>query len=291
LEVLSMTKTVTSLFHDQHTANATVSRLEQAGISRGNITVYSGTSTDLSYALPDLGVPSSDAHAYAEGVRRGGSLVAVRCDEGEVDQVIDILDGDEGILDLDEQQSSWRSEGWQGHERSTSGTTGGLGAAATGMGAALTGRSGSSSEPSSGLTGRTATGTGDEVIPVAEEELHVGKREVQGGRVRIHSHVVERPVEEQVTLRDETVSVERRPVSGERTTTITGDPFQERTIEVEEHDEQAVVSKQARVKEELVVRKDVQQRTETVSDTVRKTEVEVEDGRDVRSTGTTDRKT
>jgi uncharacterized protein (TIGR02271 family) len=293
-----MSKTVTSLFHDHHTANATVSRLEQAGISRGNVTVYSGASTDLSSVLPDLGVPASDAHAYAEGVRRGGSLVTVRCDEGEVDQVIDILDGDEGILDLDEQQTSWRSEGWQSHEHSTPGSTGmtgGLAAAATGLGAALTGGSSRTTdmeETRTGLTGRSSTGTSDEVIQVAEEELHVGKREVQGGRVRIHSHVVERPVQEQVTLRDETVNVERRPVSGERATTMTGDPFQERTIEVEEHDEEAVVSKQARVKEELVVRKDVEQRTETISDTVRKTEVEVEDDRIVRGTGTgtTDRK-
>ena len=111
-------------------------------------------------------------------------------------------------------------------------------------------------------------------------------REVSHGRVRIHSHVVEHPVQEQVTLRDETVDVERRPASG-RSGTLSGDPFQERTIEVEEHDEEAVVSKEARVKEELVVHKDVDQRTETVSDTVRRTEVDVEDERGVRSTGTT----
>jgi stress response protein YsnF len=42
------------------------------------------------------------------------------------------------------------------------------------------------------------------------------------------------------------------------------------------------------VTEELVVRKDVDQRTQTVSDTVRKTEVEVEDERTRRMTGTTD---
>jgi stress response protein YsnF len=94
-------------------------------------------------------------------------------------------------------------------------------------------------------------------------------------------------VQEQVTLRNETVEVERRPVSGGyREGTLSGDPFQERSIEVEERGEEAVVSKQARVKEELVVRKDVEQRTETVSDTVRKTEVDVEDDRSVPDTGT-----
>jgi stress response protein YsnF len=105
---------------------------------------------------------------------------------------------------------------------------------------------------------------------------------------RIQSRVVERPVQEQVTLREERVHVVRRPVSGEyREGALSGDPFQERTIEVEERGEEAVVSKEARVTEEVVVRKEAEQRTETISDTVRKTEVDIEDGRNVRGSGTT----
>jgi stress response protein YsnF len=54
-----------------------------------------------------------------------------------------------------------------------------------------------------------------------------------------------------------------------------------------------VVSKEARVTEEVVVRKEAEQRTETVSDTVRQTEVEVEvedeRGNTISGTGTTDR--
>ena len=136
----------------------------------------------------------------------------------------------------------------------------------------------------------STSGRADEVIPIAEEELHVGKREVNRGRVRLHSRVVERPVQEQVSLREEHVEVERRPVSGTtQAGAISGDPFQERTIEVEERGEEAVVSKEARVVEEVVVRKEADQRTETISDTVRKTEVDVEDERSntVRGTGTT----
>ena len=133
----------------------------------------------------------------------------------------------------------------------------------------------------------------DEVIPVAEEHLNVGKRDVSHGRVRIRSYVVERPVEEQVSLREERVHVERRAASGDLRTGSVGNEnlFQERTIEVEERGEEAVVSKEARVTEELVVRKDVEQRTQTVSETVRKTEVEVEDerGTQVSGTGTKDR--
>jgi hypothetical protein len=72
-----MTKTATSLFGDHSQATATVSRLEQAGISRSNIAVMTNTSSDLSGRLSGFGVPPSDAHTYAEGVRRGGSLIAV----------------------------------------------------------------------------------------------------------------------------------------------------------------------------------------------------------------------
>jgi uncharacterized protein (TIGR02271 family) len=137
--------------------------------------------------------------------------------------------------------------------------------------------------------GRTGQ-QGNDVIQVAEEELHVSKRDVSHGRVRVRSYVVEKPVQEQVTLRQENVSVERRPVEGSRAGALQGDElFRERTIEVDETSEEAVVSKEARVKEELVVRKDVNERTETVSDTVRKTEVDIEDDRTAtrRDTGPT----
>ena len=297
-----MSKTITCLYQDQQKADEIVSRLEQAGISRSNIDVYTDASDDLINDLENAGVPRSDAHAYAEGVRRGRSLVAVECDEGEVDQVISILDDDD-VLDLDEQQTSWRSEGWQGYDASTAGSTGGLGATAAGAAAALTGSSSatrSGTDVAGDLTGspdatRARTDVGDtsgrdEVIPVVEEDLHVGKRETSRGRVRIQSRVVERPVEEQVNLREERVHVERRPASGTaQAGTLGSDAFQERTIEVEERGEEAVVSKEARVTEELVVRKDVDERTQTVSDTVRKTEVEVEDerGAEAARTGTT----
>jgi len=239
----------------------------------------------LGGSLVDAGVDEDDARAYAEGVRRGGALVTVRASESDVDRIVDILD-DEGTVDFEERQSNWRSEGWTG------GTSAGIPAAGMMSGrdamAANTDKSGAASmanrDSLSGATGR------DEVIPVVEEQLHVGKRDVSGGRVRIHSHVVERPVQEQVNLREERVHVERRPV--DRALKDTDAAFRDRTIEAEERREQAVVSKEARVKEELVVRKDVEQRTETISDTVRSTEVNVEDERrdTLDKSGTKDRR-
>ena len=126
---------------------------------------------------------------------------------------------------------------------------------------------------------------GEDVIQAAEEELRVGKREVGRGGVRVRSYVTERPVEEQVELRQERVSVERRPVDRELAPGEAA--FQERTIEAVERGEEAVVSKTARVTEEIGIRKDVERETETVRDTVRKQEIEVEDDRGPRKpTGT-----
>ena len=105
-----MTKTVTSLFHtDQHAASA-AKHLEQAGIPKDEIDIWS-TPHNLPPLLEDLGVSRTDAYAYAEGVIRGGSVVIVRCGDADVGKAVAILD-QEGVLDLDEQRESWRSEGW-----------------------------------------------------------------------------------------------------------------------------------------------------------------------------------
>ena len=88
---------------------------------------------------------------------------------------------------------------------------------------------------------------------------------------------------EQVTLREEHVDVQRRAV--DRPVTDADHLFQERTIEATEHAEEAVVAKEARVREELVIRKDATERAETVQDTVRHTEVEIDDTTGTASAG------
>src|SRR5687768_8877426 len=116
---------------------------------------------------------------------------------------------------------------------------------------------------------------GETAIPVVEEELQVGKREVERGGVRVESRVTETPVEEQVHLREEHVHVERRPV--DRPVGDAENLFREGTLEVSERGEEVVVAKEARVVEEVVVGKEVSERTETVRDTVRRTDVNVEE--------------
>lgn len=103
-----MTKTVTSLFHNgQHAATA-ASRLEQAGIPRDGIDIWS-VPINLAPVLEDAGVPHSDAQAYVEGVRRGGSVIIVSCSDDAVDEVVRILD-DEGMLDISEQEAFLHAE-------------------------------------------------------------------------------------------------------------------------------------------------------------------------------------
>ena len=123
---------------------------------------------------------------------------------------------------------------------------------------------------------------GETTIPVVEEELQVGKREVERGGVRVESRVEEKPVTEQVQLREERVHVERRPV--DRPVTDADNAFREGTLEVTERAEEPVVAKTARVVEEVVVGKQVEEHTETISDTVRRTDVDVQEVNSQKST-------
>ena len=259
---------ITAFFDNKKDASEAVERLTRLGLTRDNIKMVEGsphgapstanqTSTSRSSeprgfweSLGDLFLPDEDRYTYAEGLSRGGYLVTVKVTDAQYERALDILD-DEGTVNIDERAQAWRSEGWTGWEQG--------------------------SKAGYGQSGATSSSTRNESIPIVKENLQVGKREVNQGRVRVRSYVVEKPVQEQVTLREETVSVERRPV--DRPLTGAEDAFRERTIEAQGKREEAVVNKQARVTEEVVLKKDANQRTETVSDKVRETKVEVDDQR------------
>jgi stress response protein YsnF len=112
----------------------------------------------------------------------------------------------------------------------------------------------------------------ERIIPIMREEIRVGRRTVERGGVRVASHTVQRPISEQVHLRETHVDIERRPVDRP----LRGDEkaFADDTVEMVEMADEPVVSKQARVVEEVVVRKHVEDRTATISDQVRSTEIE-----------------
>jgi uncharacterized protein (TIGR02271 family) len=113
------------------------------------------------------------------------------------------------------------------------------------------------------------------IVPIMQEDLVVGKRTVDIGGVRLYRKIVEIPVEELVNLRQEHVRVDRLAV--DRPITDQDLAFQPRTVELRETAEEVVIAKEARVMEEIVVSKDAVEHTETIHDTIRHTEVEVQE--------------
>lgn len=225
-------------------------------------------------ALTDIGVPEEEAQYYAEGVRRGGVLVTVRADDDKADRAVDIMRR-HGAADIDQRGETWRQSGWTGFDTR-----------ATPYSLEEQRQERERYRTTHAATSTPAASQGERSIPVVEEELQVGKRQVQRGGVRVYTRATEKPVEEQVRLREEHIKVERRPVD-RPVTAADKDAFKERTVELSETDEEAVVSKRARVVEEVVVGKDVEHRTETVRDKVRRTDVEVEQLGSQQARGTT----
>jgi uncharacterized protein (TIGR02271 family) len=113
-------------------------------------------------------------------------------------------------------------------------------------------------------------------IPVMEEELTATVRGQEAGAVRIEKDVVTEQRTLDVPVTEERVRVERRVVD-RPVTAADANAFEETVIEVPVRSETVDVQKQARVAEEVVVSKDAVQRTERVTDTVRKEEVFVDE--------------
>ena len=280
----TMGTTVSAMFDSQSEAQRAVDRLTAAGIPMARIRQVSGNADGAAHtamgdrdkgfweSLGDFFFPDEDRYTYAEGLSRGGYLVTVTgLSGGEYDTALDILD-DEGSINLDDRVESWRSEGWGGYEASPY-ATGSTAAAYESRAEAMD----SPSLDQDRLRGDSALhggAQGDETIPVIEERIRIGKRETGHGRVRVRAYTVEEPVSESVALREERVEIERRPV--DRDVTSADAAFQDRTIEAEEYREDAVVQKEARVVEEIGLRKTSETHREEVTDTVRRTEVEID---------------
>lgn len=145
---------------------------------------------------------------------------------------------------------------------SVTGTTGVTGTAATGVTGTV-------------ATGATLTGSDNhEALKLAEEEVAIGKRQVSDGVVRLRRYTVEDEVAEDVSLFEQHADVFRTAV--DEPAYLSDVDWSDKTIEVEESHEIPTVSKTARIKEEVGVRNETSERVETVKDTVRRQEVEVE---------------
>jgi uncharacterized protein (TIGR02271 family) len=202
----------------------------------------------------DPNYADTDDHYYSRSVEAGNTVVAVHVDQADSDRVMRLLaeQNPVGLEDIGNQVGTV-TQATAGAEQ----------------------RLGTMTEQTP-ATGEqrvdTAHGPREETIPLAEEQVQVGKERVERP-VRVRRFVVERPVEQQVNLRNERVEIERRPAQG----TAVGDrAFEERIVEVRESHEVPKVNKTAKITEEAVVRREGAERTETVRDTVRKEDIEVD---------------
>lgn len=290
-------RTVSAFYESRASADSHRRQLEALGIPSSDISIVEGrdeSEPSRTYeekgffeSIGDFIMGEEDRHVYNEGLRRGGYLLTARVGSDHYDQALAALDTDEAV-DMDARSESWRSEGWSGVPAAGSagyGTSSGAGydnAASPGFGESATGDY-DATRSTSMRTGDRDTDVADGKIEVVDEDVRIGKRDVSHGRVRVRSYVVEEDVSEDVDLRNETVEIERRRV--DRPVTAGDAAFREQVIEAEEHDEEAVISKEARVVEEIDLKKRVDVDTQRVTEKVRHTEVEIDDDRDgVRST-------
>jgi stress response protein YsnF len=246
-----MARTVIGFFDDASDAQRAVERLQSEGISRQYVDVTrgdAGTTTVSNDRHEESGITrffkslfgddNDDADRYSK-VGRNSTIVTVHAQtEDEAERAADLLD-DCGAIDVDERSAQY-------------------------------GYTSSGSSPDMSTSGRE-----ERTIPNIQENIEVGKREVERGGVRVRSRIVERPVEESVRLREEHVQVERTPVDRPVTDRDMAN-LQDRDIELTERSEVPVVNKEARVVEEVRISKDVDHREETIRDTVRETEIDVD---------------
>lgn len=216
-----------------------------AGAATGGITA----------ALVKTGVSEDEAGYYAEGIRRGGALISVSVPDEQADRASEILDR-HNPADIDERSSYYQQTGYSGYSEEAAPFT--------------------SAQIQREREQYRSINAGEHTnLEVVEEQVQIGKREVERGGVRVRSYVTETPVREDVNLREEHVRVERHAVDRPATSADLN-TFEEGVIEVTERAEEPIVQKTARVVEEVTVGKDVENRTETIEETVRRKDVDVE---------------
>lgn len=196
----------------------------------------SGPSQNLFEQLGRFGVSQEEAKLYVKGLEHGGGLVIARVEDQKAEQAGEAMER-LPVVDIEARAQQWRNEDEQGEQ---------------------------------------SRHQESQTVRAVEEQLQVGKRETQAGRVRIHTHVEEVPVEERIRLREEEISVDRHRVDRTLSPDEVEGAFREQTLEVTATREQPVVSKQARVVEEVSVGKSQHEREEVVRDKVRRTRLDVE---------------
>jgi uncharacterized protein (TIGR02271 family) len=233
--------------------------LEASGFPTGDISLLNRdalTDSDVHDAglwrrLFGRNIADHESSIYNRTIQSGGAILTLRAPDSEVPRAMQILDVHHPI-DMGEKNSSWDM---------TSPI------ASTPASKAVA--------PPPVVPKATVTNSGkEEVLRLAAEHLDIGKRQVETGKARIRRFVIEEPVESQVTLHEEHAALLRRTVSDPRM--VKDIDWTDKTIEITETDEQAVVTKTAHVAEEVVIRKEGSDHVETIRDKVRHQQVEID---------------
>lgn len=196
-----------------------------------------------------------------------GGAVSVPYDKSQVKDA-PTIDAD-GELSRDEEDELYRHYGIDG-----GGTTDRTGTADRDVDAGM-------ADEARGTTGRDTSGPAtDDAMTRSEEELRVGTAKREAGRARLRKYVVEDEVTKTVPVQREEVRVEREPITdANRDAAMAGGEITDEEHEVVLHEEEVVVDKQAVPKERIRVDKDTVTDEQTVAETVRKEQVEVDEGR------------
>jgi stress response protein YsnF len=213
-------------------------------------------------------VPDERAQLYAEAMRRGAPIVVAHTDH-DAKKLAHELD-QKGSLDLDAAGDRWRKSGWSSYDPNAAPFDENL---CAGERAALTRESGFATE---GQVASDRDLTEGRDLEVIEEHVRVGKREVAREHLRVRTFIAERPVKEQVELREEHIQVEREAVDQPISSSALDSALTEDEFEVTARGEEAVVGKEARVVERVHVGKTTETHTETIEATERRRDVEVE---------------
>jgi uncharacterized protein (TIGR02271 family) len=248
---------IVTLFDTTEHADAARHNLEAAGFPASEISVVGTKSLaaegrmlrepGLWHRLFGRDIDQHEAIVYGRTVESGGCVLTIRVPESDVPRAMGILNAHK-VVDVQ-------------HRAVEHGLVESTAASAT------------PPKPAA-MTPVVAPMGKDQVLRLAEEQLNVGKRLVEEGTTRIRRFVTEKPVEAQVTLHEEHAQVVRRAVADPNF--VKDIDWSDKTIEVTETAEEPVVSKSVRVAEEVVISKEGTDRVETVKDTVRRQQVDVE---------------
>ena len=263
-------QTVVAAFDTATHAQAAIDALKAGGFHADDISVFDKNRVGL--RQPGLwermfggGLAQHEADVYTQSLERGGSVVAVRVPDNEVTHATGILDIHRPI-DV--------------HDRAI--TTGIAPAAKVEAAAASIAAAPIAAVQKVAVSPKLAEAH-DEVLRLAEEQLQVGKRMVETGKTRVRRFVTEREVSADVTLHEEHADVLRRAVTDPKY--IGEIDWADAAIEIRETAEQALVSKTARVVEEVGLKKIGADHVETIHDKIRRQQVEIErlgpDGRPI----------